>query len=123
MVPANEYTDLAVPQDEAKQRERLRIIETQVARLEAEIDALNDALAPLTSFILPGGSPLAAATHFARTAARRAERIMVELDAREPLNPAAVTYVNRLSDFLFVASRAANDGGAGDVLWVPGGTR
>ncbi|MEP0322347.1 cob(I)yrinic acid a,c-diamide adenosyltransferase [Bauldia litoralis] len=115
--------DLAVPQDEAKQRERLRIIETQVARLEAEIDALNDALAPLTSFILPGGSPLAAATHFARTVARRAERIMVELDAREPLNPAAVTYVNRLSDFLFVASRAANDGGAGDVLWVPGGTR
>ncbi len=115
--------DLAVPQDEARQRERLRIIETQVVRLESEIDALNEGLAPLTSFILPGGTPLAAALHFARTVARRAERIMVELDAREPLNPAAVTFVNRLSDFLFVASRTANDRGAGDVLWVPGENR
>jgi cob(I)alamin adenosyltransferase len=114
--------DLAVPQ-EGRRHERLRIIESQVTRLETEIDALNDSLQPLTSFILPGGSPLAAALHFARTVTRRAERIMVDLDAYEPLNPAALTYVNRLSDFLFVAARMANDGGAGDVLWVPGENR
>ncbi|WP_421725632.1 cob(I)yrinic acid a,c-diamide adenosyltransferase [Bauldia sp.] len=115
--------DLAVPQDESRQRERLRVVSAQVERLEAEIDALNDGLAPLTSFILPGGSPAAAALHISRTVARRAERVMTALNAAEPLNPAALTYVNRLSDFLFVASRVANDGGKGDVLWVPGENR
>lgn len=114
--------DLAVP-DRTDMRERLRVVEAQVTRLERELDALNADLAPLTSFILPGGTPPAAALHFARTVARRAERIMVALNAREPLNPAALTFVNRLSDFLFVAARVANDGGTSDVLWVPGENR
>lgn len=115
--------DLAVPETEARRRERLRVVSTQVARLEAEIDAMNADLPPLTSFVLPGGTPLAAALHLARTVARRAERTMTALNAREPLNPAALTYVNRLSDLLFVAARLANDGGRGDVLWVPGENR
>lgn len=115
--------DLAVPSDGSPSRERLRVIETQVTRLETELDALNDGLEPLTSFILPGGTALAAALHLARTVSRRAERVMVALDQREPLNTAAISYVNRLSDFLFVAARAANDGGRGDVLWVPGENR
>lgn len=114
--------DLAVP-DMGGRRERLRVVEEQVTRLEQEIDALNAGLAPLTSFVLPGGTPAAAALHFARTLARRAERVMVALHEVEPLNPAALTFVNRLSDFLFVAARVANDGGASDVLWVPGENR
>lgn len=116
--------DLAVPQREGK-AERLRVLASQVARLERDIDALNERLAPLTSFVLPGGTPAAATLHLARTICRRAERIMVELAAQpdEPVGEAAIGYMNRLSDFLFVASRAANGNGAGDVLWVPGQNR
>jgi len=116
--------DLAVPQREGK-AERLRLLASQVQRLERDIDGLNEKLAPLTSFVLPGGTPAAAYLHLARTICRRAERIMVELAARpeEPVSDAAIQYMNRLSDFLFVASRAANHNGAGDVLWVPGQNR
>jgi cob(I)alamin adenosyltransferase len=114
--------DLATP-EKAGGRERLRITAAQVERLEGEIDALNARLKPLTSFVLPGGSAAATALHFARTVARRAERLIVELAAREPVNPEAVHYINRLSDFLFVAARAANDDGAADVLWIPGKNR
>ena len=101
----------------------LRIIASQVTRLEQEIDAMNASLQPLRSFILPGGSVLAAQLHVCRTVSRRAERAAVELAARETVNPEAVRYLNRLSDWFFVAARSANDGGAGDVLWVPGATR
>ncbi|TAK47545.1 MAG: cob(I)yrinic acid a,c-diamide adenosyltransferase [Xanthobacteraceae bacterium] len=116
--------DLCVPQREGK-AERLRLAASQVERLEHDIDALNARLAPLTSFVLPGGTPGAAYLHLARTLCRRAERLIVELAARpgEPVNPLLVSYINRLSDFLFVASRALNDNGAGDVLWVPGAHR
>ena len=116
--------DLAVPQREGK-AERLRILSSQVERLEHDIDQLNEKLAPLTSFVLPGGTPAAAYLHLARTICRRAERMMVELSAKpdEPVSDAAIQYMNRLSDFLFVASRAANNNGAGDVLWVPGKNR
>jgi cob(I)alamin adenosyltransferase len=89
-----------------------------VLRLEAEVGAMNDALPPLTSFILPGGSAGAAYAHMARTIARRAERAAIGVDG---INPAVVRYLNRLSDHLFVLARVLNDGGAGDVLWVPGG--
>jgi cob(I)alamin adenosyltransferase len=100
----------------------LRITDSQVARLEAEIDQMNGELKPLTSFVLPGGSPAAAALHLARTITRRAERHMVELATldSEPVNPAGLKYVNRLSDLLFVASRYVNGKGSGDVLWQPG---
>jgi cob(I)alamin adenosyltransferase len=100
----------------------LRITDGQVDRLEAEIDRMNAELKPLTSFVLPGGSPAAAALHLARTITRRAERHMVELAmiADEPVNPAGLKYINRLSDLLFVASRYVNGKGAGDVLWKPG---
>lgn len=103
----------------------LRIIQSQVDRLEREIDALNADLQPLNSFVLPGGSALAAHLHLARTMARRAERLMVELsaDAGEVVSPEALKYINRLSDYLFVAARYANNRGADDVLWVPGGNR
>jgi cob(I)alamin adenosyltransferase len=116
--------DLAVPQREGK-TERLRMLSSQVERLERDIDGLNAQLAPLTSFVLPGGTPAAAHLHLARTICRRAERIMVELAAKpdEPVSDAAIHYMNRLSDFLFVASRATNNDGAGDVLWVPGQNR
>jgi cob(I)alamin adenosyltransferase len=114
--------DLAVP-DSQRTRERLRMSAAQVARLEAEVEALNRGLPELTSFILPGGSRAAAALHLCRTVARRAERLLVELAARETLNPEAVRYVNRLSDFFFVAARRANDLGVRDVLWVPGQNR
>ncbi len=116
--------DLAVPQREGK-AERLRVVAGQVDRLERDIDRLNERLAPLTSFVLPGGTPAAAHMHVARTICRRAERIMAELAAKpeEPVSEAAIRYMNRLSDFLFVASRAANQNGAGDVLWVPGQNR
>ena len=115
--------DLATPHEPPPRHEALRIVDAQVDRLEAEIDALNERLAPLRSFVLPGGSPLAAHLHLARTVARRAERLAVELAAAEPVNPAAVRYLNRLSDLLFVAARAANDDAGADVLWVPGQNR
>jgi cob(I)alamin adenosyltransferase len=101
------------------------MLSSQVERLEHDIDALNARLAPLTSFVLPGGTPAAAYLHLARTICRRAERMMVELAAKpdEPVSDAAIQYMNRLSDFLFVASRSVNDNGAGDVLWVPGQNR
>jgi len=101
---------------------RLTVTEAQVAWLEGEIDRLNAGLAPLKSFVLPGGSPAAAYLHLARTVCRRAERIMVELKDKpgETVTAASLKYVNRLSDFLFVAGRYANDKGARDVLWVPG---
>src|ERR1700749_4198697 len=116
--------DLAVPQREGK-AERLRVLSSQVERLERDIDRLNAKLAPLTSFVLPGGTPAAAYLHLARTICRRAERMLVELAAKpdEPVSDAAIQYLNRLSDFLFVASRTANNNGAGDVLWVPGQNR
>jgi cob(I)alamin adenosyltransferase len=118
--------DLATPgfeQDHAAPRPRLRIVPAQVARLETEIDAMNAGLAPLRSFVLPGGTKLAAHLHLARTVCRRAERLAVALAGAEPVNPEAVRYLNRLSDWLFVAARVANDGGAVDVLWVPGANR
>ncbi|MEP4248423.1 cob(I)yrinic acid a,c-diamide adenosyltransferase [Tateyamaria sp.] len=101
----------------------LRMADTQVARLESEIDAMNDALEPLRSFILPGGSALSAHLHVCRTVARRAERLAVELAAMETVNAAAVKYLNRLSDWFFVAARIANNGGKDDVLWIPGANR
>ena len=101
----------------------LRVIEAQVARLEAEIDAMNASLSPLRSFVLPGGSALAAHLHLCRTICRRAERLVVALAAGEEVNPVAVKFLNRLSDWFFVAGRIANDNGAADVLWVPGLTR
>ena len=101
----------------------LRIVPAQVDWLESAIDALNADLAPLTSFILPGGSEAAARVHVARASVRRAERAMVAMAAEVPANPAALGYANRLSDYLFVLARAVNAGGAGDVLWVPGASR
>jgi cob(I)alamin adenosyltransferase len=101
----------------------LRIVEAQVERLEREIDAMNGRLAPLNSFVLPGGTPAAAYLHQARTIVRRAERAMTALAERAPVNPAAIRYANRLSDHLFVAARAANDWGKRDVLWQPGANR
>ena len=101
----------------------LRMADVQVVRLEAEIDEMNARLAPLRSFILPGGSPLSAQLHLCRTVSRRAERLTVELATMESVNPAAVKYLNRLSDWFFVAARIANDDGRADVLWVPGANR
>ena len=101
----------------------LRIVQPQVDRLESEIDAMNADLSPLRSFILPGGSPLAAHLHVARTVARRAERRATELAQAGDANPAAIRYLNRLSDWLFVAARVANLDAGGDVLWVPGASR
>jgi cob(I)alamin adenosyltransferase len=101
----------------------LRIISVQVERLEGEIDAMNANIPPLTSFILPGGSEGAARLHLARTATRRAERSAVAANFENALNPLALAYLNRLSDWLFVACRAANGNGADDILWVPGGSR
>ncbi|WP_312487389.1 cob(I)yrinic acid a,c-diamide adenosyltransferase [Sphingomonas sp.] len=112
--------DLATPGDVEG---ALRILPEQVARLEDQIDTMNARLLPLTSFILPGGSPAAAHLHLARAIARRAERAGVALGEHEPINPSALAYLNRLSDWLFVAARAVNKNGASDVLWVPGGVR
>jgi len=116
--------DLATPAG-AREAERpaLRILESQVARLEAEIDQLNEPMAALTSFVLPGGSPAAAALHVARTVCRRAERACVALAGREIVSATGLKYLNRLSDLLFVAARHANDQGRADVLWTPGATR
>jgi cob(I)alamin adenosyltransferase len=99
------------------------MVPAQVERLEAEIDAMNARLEPLRSFVLPGGSALAAHLHQCRTVSRRAERLVVELATMEAVNTAAVKYLNRLSDWFFVAARIANDDGRADVLWVPGANR
>ncbi|MEO1111090.1 MAG: cob(I)yrinic acid a,c-diamide adenosyltransferase [Pseudomonadota bacterium] len=116
--------DLATPEtDQDLGYEPLRITEAQVSAIETAIDALNGDLSPLRSFVLPGGSEASAYLHLARTVSRRAERLMVELAAVEKINPAAVRYVNRLSDYFFVASRYLNDKGEQDVLWVPGQNR
>ncbi len=115
--------DLSAPEDGRKAEGRLRIAPVQVERLEREIDAMNETLAPLTSFILPGGTALAAHLHLARAIIRRAETMIAELAAQEVINPAALHYANRLSDHLFVMARAANNNGMGDVLWVPGKNR
>jgi cob(I)alamin adenosyltransferase len=115
--------DLCAPEDGRKAEGRLRISGAQVERLEREIDAMNATLSPLTSFVLPGGTALAAHLHLARAIARRAECAIVELSAKEQINPEALRYANRLSDHLFVASRFANDKGVQDVLWVPGANR
>jgi len=116
--------DLATPgEDFAPSEMVLRIVASQVDRLEAEIDAMNETLGPLTSFILPGGTPAVAALHLARTVVRRAERAAVALDESEPLNPQLLAYLNRLSDHLFVAARFVAAQGDGDVLWQPGATR
>lgn len=101
----------------------LRVIASQVERLEQEIDAMNADLAPLTSFILPSGPPAVSALHFARAVVRRAERAAVALNEAEPLNPPALAYLNRLSDHLFVAARKVAASAGGDVLWQPGATR
>jgi cob(I)alamin adenosyltransferase len=118
--------DLATPDSGVRPGvESLRIVASQVLRIEADIDLLNGRLKPLRTFVLPGGSPASAALHLARTVTRRAERLAVELAARsgESVNPEAIRYLNRLSDFLFVAARCLNDNGAADVLWVPGQNR
>ena len=118
--------DLCVPdKGEKLPYEPLRIADTQVMRLESEIDQMNSELQPLRSFILPGGTAAGAALHVARTVSRRAERLMVELAnlPDEAVSAPALKYINRLSDFLFVASRYVNDRGKGDILWVPGKNR
>jgi cob(I)alamin adenosyltransferase len=114
--------DLCTPEGGARSEGALRILASQTERLEREIDAMNAHLAPLNSFILPGGTPLAAALHLARTVTRRAERLVVSLAAVETLNSEAVKYLNRLSDHLFVLGRVANSKD-GDILWVPGANR
>lgn len=112
--------DLSMPGDSPGD---LRIVPAQVERLEREIDAMNEGFSPLTSFVLPGGTGFAAHLHMARSIARRAERAVVALAAKEKVNSALLRYINRLSDHLFVMARAANDQGMGDVLWVPGKNR
>lgn len=116
--------DLCTPDTGEKlEYEPLRIVPDQVTRLEIEIDTLNEKLEPLKSFVLPAGTPAAAALHLARTVSRRAERRMVELATQEKVGDAALQYINRLSDFLFVASRYVNAQANGDVLWQPGANR
>ncbi len=115
--------DLCTPEEPNPKHPPLRVLPSQVDRLEAEIDAMNADLAPLKSFILPGGTPAAAHLHLARTVTRRAERLMTDLAQREPVTAAALKYINRLSDHLFVLSRVVNGNGAQDVLWVPGANR
>lgn len=115
--------DLCRPGNDFESTSVLRIRESQVERLEHEIDGMNAELQPLTSFVLPGGTHAAACLHLARTVTRRGERLVVELAEAESVNPAAIRYLNRLSDHLFVMSRWLNDKGAADVLWVPGANR
>jgi cob(I)alamin adenosyltransferase len=116
--------DLCVPVSPAEDPGKgLRVVPAQYERLEQAIDRLNEGLEPLRSFILPGGTPAAAWLHLARTVCRRAERAVVALTHAEKVNPHALIYLNRLSDFLFVLARVANDGGKADVLWVPGAGR
>jgi len=115
--------DLCTPEDGRRAAGALRIVASQVERLEHEIDAMNAGLRPLDSFILPGGTQAAAYLHLARTVTRRAERLVCALSETEQVNPEAVKYLNRLSDHLFVLGRRVNDNGARDVLWQPGATR
>jgi cob(I)alamin adenosyltransferase len=116
--------DLSLPEsDKPLSYEPLRVVESQTKALEQAIDAYTVKQKPLTSFVLNGGSPAAAALHLARTVTRRAERLMASLAAIEPVNPETLRYINRLSDFLFVAARSCNDNGNADVLWVPGKNR
>jgi cob(I)alamin adenosyltransferase len=116
--------DLATPGDDFTPGDMtLRIVAMQVKRLEDELDLMNEALKPLTSFILPGGSPAGAALHVARSTCRRAERTAVAASRSVSLNPEALRYLNRLSDYLFVMGRAVNNNGADDILWVPGASR
>ncbi len=115
--------DLCVPPESLRAQGRLRISQSQIDRLEAEIDAMNGALAPLTSFILPGGSAAAAWLHMARTVVRRAERRVAVLAADDSAAPLPMIYLNRLSDHLFVLARRCNDGGRADILWQPGGNQ
>jgi cob(I)alamin adenosyltransferase len=115
--------DLCNPETGRRSEGALRIVAAQVSRLEQEIDAWNAALPPLDSFVLPGGTPLAAQLHLARTVVRRAERLTAALAASEELNPEVLKYLNRLSDHLFVLSRQVNAQGGGDVLWKPGAHR
>ncbi len=117
--------DLCFPDETRDARGRLQVTDAQVERIESEIDTLNGELQPLRSFVLPGGTPAASFLHLARTVSRRAERLMVALASRpdEPVGDAALRYINRLSDFLFVAARFANDKGKADVTWVPGKNR
>jgi cob(I)alamin adenosyltransferase len=116
--------DLCIPPKEGEaEGQALRVLDSQVERLEREIDVLNAELKPLNSFVLPGGSPAAAWLHLARTVVRRAERATTSLAEAEPVNPAAIRYLNRLSDHLFVLARWSNGKGSGDVLWKPGANR
>ena len=116
--------DIATPGEDFEPSEMtLRMVSAQVDWLEQAIDALNEDLEPLTSFVLPGGTEAAARTHVARASVRRAERACVALADIEPINPEALAYLNRLSDYLFVLARTLNDGGKGDVTWVPGANR
>lgn len=116
--------DLATPGDDFTPSEMvLRIVPAQVVALEVMIDAAGERLAPLTSFVLPGGSEAAARTHLARAAVRKAERAMTALAASAPVNPAALAYINRLSDYLFQLARLLNDDGRADVTWMPGANR
>jgi cob(I)alamin adenosyltransferase len=117
--------DLCFPDETKDGSARLSVTDAQVGRLESEIDEMNRSLEPLRSFVLPGGRPAASFLHLARTVSRRAERLIVALASRpeEPVSEPAIRYVNRLSDFLFVAARYANDKGAADVTWVPGENR
>ncbi len=115
--------DLCTPGEGRKSEGALRIVDSQIERLEAEIDHFNADLAPLTSFILPGGSPAAAYLHLARTTVRRAERLVASFIEAEPIHQPSLRYLNRLSDLLFVLARHVNDRGDADVLWVPGSNR
>jgi cob(I)alamin adenosyltransferase len=115
--------DLCTPEGGRRGAGALRIAASQVERLEREIDMMNASLRPLDSFVLPGGSAAAAHLHLARTVVRRAERLVSDLAQREPVNPEALRYLNRLSDHLFVLGRRANDNGGRDVLWLPGANR
>ena len=112
--------DLCTPHDAARKDGALRVTMAQVERLESEIDAMNETLEPLNSFVLPGGTPAGAHLHLARTVVRRCERLLTELATTEPVTEEALKYTNRLSDHLFVLSRYVNDGGKLDVLWKPG---
>ncbi|WOI56665.1 cob(I)yrinic acid a,c-diamide adenosyltransferase [Palleronia sp. LCG004] len=118
--------DLSRPgmdRDDEAEYTPLRMVPAQTERLEAEIDAMNERLEPLRSFVLPGGSALSAALHLCRTVSRRAERLAMELATLEDVNPAALHYLNRLSDWCFCAARLANDDGRADILWQPGANR
>lgn len=119
----NDLFDLGADVSTPKAENALRINQNQIDRLEQEIDSMNENIDPLTSFVLPGGSPASAYLHLARTTARRSERLLVKVAEQEDISPLAIKYLNRLSDHLFVLSRATNDGGKDDVLWTPGKNR